>query len=394
MPLDQTAAPPAFEPGVDLRKLAKPGTIRAPMSHFPVPMDQTTHAPLDGFKNDRTYIEGMVTKAGSKGTHLPSALKYRPTPSSRQDDDRKSSRREQAQLLSHREPSQRRPQSREPSNVEPRTPLLQSSSKHRPKYIRLAKQECEDIERYAKEEDELLQPQTSNKSSSQPSHPSFLSTRDKSSSHQSQSQSQSQSRQSKSQSQSSHPSSTGGMTQLQSHPPPGTKSLLSSRDREMAARQTRYTILLPSEREEQETWAQTQIKRTAKCPHTWDWIRLDRERGYRCEGGHHFITDELLAEGKRGMMFIPLDLEGKWDVRWGPYYPDVDRKEGRYVYGGPKEGGRVPRDVPVAIWKDLGPEWGGPMDFSLKPLVKEVERRIRGGRVLWSESAKARGYGR
>ncbi|KAF8852363.1 hypothetical protein BDZ45DRAFT_563314, partial [Acephala macrosclerotiorum] len=91
-------------------------------------------------------------------------------------------------------------------------------------------------------------------------------------------------------------------------------------DWKMALRQTQYPALPEKEKKKQEEWAQSLILRCGPCPQKYAWARkLD---GYHCEGGNHFITDSLLAEGRGGLMFIPLDLEGRWGVRWGPYYLD------------------------------------------------------------------------
>jgi hypothetical protein len=82
--------------------------------------------------------------------------------------------------------------------------------------------------------------------------------------------------------------------------PTSTPSLLrSNHDVKMASRQTRIESLPPSERAAQETWAHEQLKHLdGTCAAGYDWYRV--KGGYRCEGGRHFVSDELLAEGKGG----------------------------------------------------------------------------------------------
>lgn len=68
-------------------------------------------------------------------------------------------------------------------------------------------------------------------------------------------------------------------------------------DVQMAARQVRYDELSVQDRSEQEVWAQSQLKQiVGRCPQSFGWIR--ETGGYRCGGGDHLVTDELLAEGK------------------------------------------------------------------------------------------------
>jgi hypothetical protein len=89
------------------------------------------------------------------------------------------------------------------------------------------------------------------------------------------------------------------------------------------------------ERSRQEDWAQSMIQRAGVCPQGSAWQR--EKSGYRCEGKHHEIPDELLAEGKGGVYVTPGGKRGKIEPRWGPYYPDPngDNNGGeRLVFGG------------------------------------------------------------
>jgi hypothetical protein len=40
--------------------------------------------------------------------------------------------------------------------------------------------------------------------------------------------------------------------------------------------------------------------------------------GYQCQGGGHGVTDELLAEGRGGILALS---SKNWEVKDGPYYP-------------------------------------------------------------------------
>jgi hypothetical protein len=135
---------------------------------------------------------------------------------------------------------------------------------------------------------------------------------------------------------------------IKSTAPTWAKSVLTKpEDQEMASRQKSFASLAPGEQAEQNTWAQTVINKTIRCPQGWDWARNKGQNGYQCDGGHHFITDELLAEGKGGVLLVPGGKQGQVDTWWGPYYPDP-KKPDRLVYGGPKTGNH---------FSLLGPDW-------------------------------------
>ena len=93
--------------------------------------------------------------------------------------------------------------------------------------------------------------------------------------------------------------------------------------------------MAPEERNRQENWAQSMIQRAGVCPQGFAWKRA--EGGYHCEGKHHFITDELLAQGRGGVFVMPGGKRGKMEPRWGPYYPDPNSGSSggaRLVFGG------------------------------------------------------------
>lgn len=98
--------------------------------------------------------------------------------------------------------------------------------------------------------------------------------------------------------------------------PRGTRSIFTSpNDTAMAARQTRINTLPPNDRVQQEQWAQRLIQRMGACPVGFDWTR-ERD-GYRCNGGTHAVTDELLAEGLGALYKVETD----WAMKIGPFYP-------------------------------------------------------------------------
>lgn len=124
-----------------------------------------------------------------------------------------------------------------------------------------------------------------------------------------------------------YPAATAAIDTDSPMPPTSTSLLSQPRDQEMALRQTRIETLPAPERREQEKWAQHMIQLTGCCPENFAWRRI--AGGYQCDGGHHLIMDELLAEGEGGIMRVlfPRDLSSAN----GPYYPDPST--GRYYFG-------------------------------------------------------------
>jgi hypothetical protein len=77
--------------------------------------------------------------------------------------------------------------------------------------------------------------------------------------------------------------------------------LRTAYDRTMAMRQTQIKKLSPEERAIQEEWAKSMLEKLpGQCVLCFGWRREDKIDGYRCVGGNHVITDEMLAEGKGG----------------------------------------------------------------------------------------------
>lgn len=125
-----------------------------------------------------------------------------------------------------------------------------------------------------------------------------------------------------------------------------TKSYFTTeRDLEMAFQQTRYTTLTPAEQVTQEKWAQDKLRSIKLCPGGFCWQRI--EGGYNCSTGVHYIRDDLLAEGRGGLMTIGyIDHENH---RWvGPFYEESrsDREDMEYYQN--KE---LCRRSKLPIWK-------------------------------------------
>ena len=117
--------------------------------------------------------------------------------------------------------------------------------------------------------------------------------------------------------------------------PPKT-SLTTPHDLKMASLQTVYHTLPPSAKLEQELWAQEQLKeKIPPCPGGYTWLRQDGKNssskvkdmgGYKCNGGHHFVSDALLAEGRGGYIEFQANMIG-WS-RWrGPFYKGWEKRE-------------------------------------------------------------------
>ncbi|KAF8852362.1 hypothetical protein BDZ45DRAFT_695136 [Acephala macrosclerotiorum] len=173
--------------------------------------------------------------------------------------------------------------------------------------------------------------------------PPILSARDKSSA---KSSSQEKSKSKVSEPSNKHPKLEPDM---KSRPPSGTKSIFRTKeDEKFASQQLKIGSLSKEDRKKQEDWAQKQLKGRDTCPEGFLWDRFDDQKGYRCQGQTHFVTDKLLAEGKGGVLFLNMKITG--EVEWSPPYYADPKKPGRYVYGGPLRDGKHPFEQPLARW--------------------------------------------
>lgn len=105
------------------------------------------------------------------------------------------------------------------------------------------------------------------------------------------------------------------------------------------------------------------------------------------------MNDKLLAEGRGGIYFNPLDLKGQWGVYWGPYYQGTSTKGNvAYIYGGVRPNGRHPPDVPVMI-VDGRPYFLEGYPPRQDPIVADWNRRISlPGRGIGYGNYQAWGY--
>jgi hypothetical protein len=107
--------------------------------------------------------------------------------------------------------------------------------------------------------------------------------------------------------------------------------LQSAHDAQMASRQSQIDSMEPSDRQAQSSWAQSIIQRSRCCPQKYGWNRAIG--GYHCAGGHHYISDSLLADGNGGVLV--LDDPNNVSLSYGPYYPDPSHI-GQFLYCGPE----------------------------------------------------------
>ncbi|TGO36866.1 hypothetical protein BHYA_0112g00050 [Botrytis hyacinthi] len=106
-------------------------------------------------------------------------------------------------------------------------------------------------------------------------------------------------------------------------------------DIQMASRQPTINNMKGAEREEQESWALGKLgKLNTGCPQNYGWSR--RSDGYICDGGSHYITDSLLAEGMGGMFVVKNKHEWQ-DRSQGPYYWIGKNAEGKNLFSKNKD---------------------------------------------------------
>ncbi|CCD56760.1 hypothetical protein BofuT4_P140220.1 [Botrytis cinerea T4] len=117
---------------------------------------------------------------------------------------------------------------------------------------------------------------------------------------------------------------------------PSIRSILNTpMDIKMASRQPTINNMKGAERAEQESWALGKLgKLDTGCPQNYGWSR--RSDGYICDGGSHYITDVLLAEGMGGMFAVKNKHEWQ-DRSQGPYYWVGKNAEGKNLFSKNKD---------------------------------------------------------
>ncbi|PMD18295.1 hypothetical protein NA56DRAFT_535987, partial [Hyaloscypha hepaticicola] len=94
-------------------------------------------------------------------------------------------------------------------------------------------------------------------------------------------------------------------------------------DQKMASRQTAFASLTPAEKAKQNAWAQGVLTRSLHCPRGFEWTRREEPnglKGYLCAGESHFVTDDMVGEGKGGILIVPGGKMNHMEKWWGPYY--------------------------------------------------------------------------
>lgn len=113
--------------------------------------------------------------------------------------------------------------------------------------------------------------------------------------------------------------------------------LRSTHDQGMASQQSRIDSLPPAERQKQEAWAQYQLQQIqGTCVAGFAWGRI--QGGYRCHGGHHMVTDELLAEGRGGCYWTTAVAWATNPIWEGPFYGRREAMEHMWGLGGRRAG--------------------------------------------------------
>ena len=153
--------------------------------------------------------------------------------------------------------------------------------------------------------------------------------------------------------------------------PSSAKSILHNpEDEAMAARQTQFQSLAPSDRVKQDEWAQMMLKRMGSCPEGFAWSRI--ADAYQCHGGHHVCSDELLQEGKGGVYVILERGRAESTTKYGPYYAEPS-EPGIFLYAGPLP---RPDEAPPAtggLMALMGANRGGYVGLSGVPLSSHMQ---------------------
>ncbi|KAH6680970.1 hypothetical protein B0J14DRAFT_503509, partial [Halenospora varia] len=69
-------------------------------------------------------------------------------------------------------------------------------------------------------------------------------------------------------------------------------------DQKMASKQINYHTLQGNEKIEQDRWVRNYMDAAGTCPMGVRWIR--HGAGYLCAGKNHYVSDQLIAEGRAG----------------------------------------------------------------------------------------------
>ncbi|KAI1438519.1 hypothetical protein GGR50DRAFT_691049 [Xylaria sp. CBS 124048] len=140
-------------------------------------------------------------------------------------------------------------------------------------------------------------------------------------------------------------------------------------DLERATLQSVYHTLTPRERVQQDKWAMTKADWFAPCPADFPWKRCPDPRfpGYVCEGGAHFMSDGILAEGIPSLYVfcgghedlvghdrIPTKEEKVPPRYHGPTRPCGMDRHGKFTYFQRKVDAEMTEAVDPAIKRALG----------------------------------------
>ncbi|KAI1328783.1 hypothetical protein F5Y16DRAFT_141824 [Xylariaceae sp. FL0255] len=147
-------------------------------------------------------------------------------------------------------------------------------------------------------------------------------------------------------------------------------------DLKKAEQQLNYSNLTGGEKAKQDKWAMKKADSFAPCPAGFPWYRNPDERypGYRCEGGKHFMSDGLLAEGIPGMYVYRNSMPGMYRLVetgsgedrdptpservipgfYGPARPVGVDPKGIFVYYKEKIDHRMTKKVDPLMQKALG----------------------------------------
>ncbi|KAG9232631.1 hypothetical protein BJ875DRAFT_514166 [Amylocarpus encephaloides] len=156
----------------------------------------------------------------------------------------------------------------------------------------------------------------------------------------------------------------------------------------MAARQAVYNTLPLHEQKKQEAWAQLQLKSVGVC--AIGWIFKRGAHGYRCFTGigNHYVSDQLLTEGRGGYYQQEIDYfnddfvvgEEFWS---GPWY-----KQGRNMVR------RTPRGIVAGNYipgQELGIVPLSGTDVDILRYAQMYDLREREVQKLRDEAKKGRG---